>query len=112
MKKLTVIILLLSVLAFYAQGQDTLKIRQNGVEKEDEKLQQIDIRELPEIIKVKLASSDYTSWILQAAYKAPGKVEGQVDYVVELKKDNDVVRVRFDDSGNRKKDTDRDQNRR
>jgi hypothetical protein len=61
---------------------------------------------------VKLASGDYTSWILQAAYKTPGKVEGQVDYVVQLKKDDEVIRVRFDDSGNRKKDTDRDKDRR
>jgi hypothetical protein len=52
MKKLIVIVLLLSVQAFYAEAQDTLRIQQNGVEKEDENLQEIDIRELPEIIKV------------------------------------------------------------
>lgn len=58
-----------------ASAQDTLRI-QPRERQHDERLQEIDIRELREVIKQKLSSNQ---------------------------KDGEVIRVRFDDAGNRKR---------
>jgi len=106
MKKLIFTLSILFGMAAAGRAQDTLKVQPFPAE-QDQALQQINIQELPEIIKQKVASQDYSSWILQAAYKVSAKsgeaqVPDSVDYIIELKKDDETIRVRFDDAGNRK----------
>ena len=89
-----------------AVAQDTLKIRPEQ-EQQEPSPQEIDIRELPEIIKHKLSSDQYSSWILRAAYSVADvdsatNDKDSIDYIVELKKGDEVIRVRFDDAGNRR----------
>lgn len=108
MKKLIFALSILFAMAIAASGQDTLKIQPYPAE-QDQAIQEIDIQELPEIIKQKVASEDYSSWILQSAYKVSAKsgepqAADSVDYIIELKKDNETIRVRFDNAGNRKED--------
>jgi len=106
MKKVVITIFILFCFSSLAGAQDTSKIRPHSMD--HRKIQKIDIRELPEIIKQKLSSEDYTSWILHAAYKVPAGHHGEMmdgdtdDYIVELKKENEIIRVRFDNAGNRK----------
>ena len=99
-----IFLLLFYVIAPLADAQDTLRIHPNTAE-ENEELKEIDVRELPEIIKQKLASPDYSSWILQSAYREEGddgnitQPVDSVDYVVELRKGEATIRVRFDNAG-------------
>ena len=103
-----IFLLLFYVVAPLAEAQDTLRIHQNaGAEKEI--LQEIDVRELPEIIKQKLGSQEYSSWILQSAYRQEGnggniaQPVDSVGYVVELKKGGATIRVRFDNRGRKER---------
>jgi len=103
--------LLLCSFMISVHAQDTLKV-QPFPPQDEQRLQEIDIRELPESIKQKLSSQYYSSWILQAAYKTPVKPGGTIesdafDYIIELKKDEEVIRVRFANAGNRREDDDR-----
>ena len=108
MKKLINTILILFLLAGAAYGQDTLRIQHPGSTQEH--LEEIDLQELPEIIKLKLSGEDYSSWILQSAYKARHNKNAGVQqsdstyYVVELKKEDETIRVWFDREGNQKRD--------
>ena len=85
--------------------QDTLKIQSQQSVTTDS-LQEIDIPELPEVIKENISGEDYSSWILQKAYRTVGKpgdavqLPGTLYYVVELKKDDEIIRVWFDEEGN------------
>jgi hypothetical protein len=108
MKKLIFALSILFGMAAAGRAQDTLKIQPFPAE-QDQAVQKIDIQELPEIIKQKVASEDYSTWILQSAYKVSAKsgetqVPDSVDYIIELKKDGETIRVRFDNAGNRKAD--------
>ncbi len=93
--------------ATVARSQDTLKI-QNPANAITPELRPIDIRELPEVIKLKISGEDYSSWILQGAYKSMNNDGSHRDnpqyYVVELKKDRETIRVWFDEKGNEKED--------
>lgn len=100
-------LLLFNFLVLIAQGQDTLRIQPDAAVS-DQHLQEINIRELPEIIKQKLSSQQYSSWILQAAFREQRGSNIGADpadssnYIVELRKDDATIRVRFNNVGNRK----------
>ena len=95
-------------LASAVRGQDTLRIQFHPVEK-GESILEIKIQEVPELIRQKLASRDYSTWTFQSAYIVQGEmgelqIADSIDYIIELRKDNETIRVRFDDAGNRKAD--------
>ncbi len=93
--------------ASVARSQDTLKI-QNPENAITPDLRSIDIRELPEIIKQKISGEEYSSWILQGAFKTMNNDRSGRDsaqyYVVELRKESETIRVWFDEKGNEKED--------
>ncbi len=93
--------------ATVARSQDTLKI-QNQEKAITPELRSIDTRELPEIIKQKISGEEYSSWILQGAYKTRNNDRSQRNipqyYVVELRKESETIRVWFDEKGNEKED--------
>jgi hypothetical protein len=83
-------------------------VPQTSVEK-DQPVQKINTDDLPEIVKEKVSGEQYRGWILKAAYRTlpmnGAKTEtDSVDYIVELKKENETIRVRFEGNGDRTDD--------
>jgi hypothetical protein len=90
-------------------AQDTLKILPQTSVEQDRPLQKINVKDLPEVIKEKISGEQYSGWRLKGAYrtvprKANDSETDNVDYVVELKKEQETIRVRFDGQGARKDD--------
>jgi hypothetical protein len=108
MKNVSFIVLML--LCTYVSAQDSVSIKppllppysvqESGREK-------IQTRDLPEAIKESLKSQEYTGWTIDAAYKArmhdssSPESEGTVIYIVELKRREEKVIIRFDRGGRR-----------
>lgn len=111
MKKLMLALYLMFGVIAIGNAQDTLKIQQYPQE-QDQGLRKIEIRELPETARQALGSQDYSSWIVNAAYKTsvvdPNDPQdmSNVNYLVELKKGEETKTVRFDKDGNKLKDED------
>ncbi len=108
MNNLRNILCALCIAAAAANAQDTLKILPQG--NEPSHLIAIDVQKLPEMVREKISGDEYNSWVVQHAYKSPGKSTGEnnrrdsVYYVVEMKKGDETIRVWFDPDGNKKED--------
>ena len=93
-----------SALIYEGHAQDTLKIVAQPSIEPDQPLQRIKVSDLPDAIGEKISGEEYSGWMLKAAYRTvPPKSDGteadSVDYVVELKKEEETIRVRFDGNG-------------
>lgn len=76
---------------------------------QDKDRKEIQVSELPAMIREQLQSSDYTAWTVDKAYKK--EKDGQPVYIVELKKGDDMKKIKFDAQGNviKEKEKDHDQ---
>jgi hypothetical protein len=69
-----------------------------------EKIQE---RDLPEAVKESLKASDYAGWTVEAAYKVrmtnpdSPESEGTLIYLIEMKRQDETISVRFDKDGKR-----------
>jgi hypothetical protein len=106
-KLLAAIFIMMSGVALNAQ--DTAAIQQppilppySGQEINREK---IEIHELPEAVAEALKMNDYAGWTIDAAYKAlmtdpqSPESEGEVVYIVDLKRKGEGTSIRFDKDG-------------
>ena len=98
--------LFLCSVATSSHSQDTLTIQPQKSMLTDS-LVEIWTFHLPEVIIKNISSDDYSGWILQKAYKAIETTPNQrtrSSYVVELRKDDETIRMWFDEQGNPKID--------
>lgn len=111
MKKLMWVMFLMFGFIAVGNTQDTLEILQYP-EEQDQVLEKIEIRELPEIARHALNSQDYNNWVVNAAYRTSVADPndpldmGNVNYLVELKKGEERKTIRFDENGTQIKDGD------
>jgi hypothetical protein len=103
MKKLMLALCLLFACIAAVKSQDTTTINLPL----DQTREQIEIRDLPEVIRTSLQGQDYMGWTITAAYK--GQMNDPKDplaprkeiYIVGLRNGDQTTAVTFDKEGNR-----------
>jgi hypothetical protein len=114
MKKL-VMVFALATISLTLTAQDTALVQPpilppySGQEINRE---QIQMRDVPAAVKEELKAADYAGWNIEAVYKAlmtdPEKPEseGFLIYIVEMKRRDEKIAIRFDEDGKRLDDID------
>jgi hypothetical protein len=72
---------------------------------DDKDRKEITVAELPAAISDKLQGQDYSGWIVDKVYSK--EKDGETMYAVELKKDDEMKKVKFDAQGNVIKEKDK-----
>jgi hypothetical protein len=103
MKQLTLALFFVFVCAAAVRSQDTLSVNPPM----DQERVEIEIRDLPEVIRTSLQGQEYVGWTIMKAYK--GHMNDPEDplapsleiYIVDLKNGDQTTTAIFDKDGNR-----------
>jgi hypothetical protein len=104
MKKLTIAFLIL-VTGIVSSAQDTSIVQ--SYSEQDTSREKIKIRQLPEAVRESLNAPDYAGWKIDEAYEAlatdPERPESAslLIYIIELKRRQERVIIKFDKEGKR-----------
>jgi uncharacterized membrane protein YkoI len=105
MKKILLVFGIFCGAAFAVNAQDTTSTQSNRYQTQssqdqdnDKDKKEISVAQLPSTVQQQLQSSDYTAWTVDKVYRK--EKDGQPMYMVELKKGDEMKKIKFDAQGN------------